>query len=445
MNTFRTRPLPAIDAAAPLAGDAVVIGGSITGLSAARILAGYFERVTILERDALPGPADFRPGVPQARHAHTLLPEGQTVFEQLFPGLTEELVTAGAVPVDAISEMAIFVDGAWRAPKNREAGRRVVFSRPLLEAALRGRLAAHPNVVFLASQDVVGLRADAGRGRVTGVRLRRRGALGDGVEEFPADLVFDASGRGSQAPRWLAGLGYAPPRETGFTTHTGYATRLYRRPAGFDEGWKILYIRPRPPAGTLGGLILPIEHGRWLVTLIGMARDYPPADIAGFEAFARRLPSPRFFEALRLAEPLDEPFGYQLTESRLRRFDRLPRYLDGFLVGGDAVMTLNPVYALGMTAAALGGLVLDECLQPRRGHPAADRLPGLAGAYHARLNEKTARLWTKVTMEDARWPMVELLGDGLATDPRSIPDLVTPQSLAGAVAGAAAFTPTPAS
>ncbi len=415
-------------AAAPLGADAVVIGGSVAGLVMARSLSAYFERVTILERDALVGPDEFRPGTPQARHAHTLLPEGQAVFEQLFPGLTDELVAHGAVRVDPVTEMAVCINGVWRAPKNREAGQRVNFSRPLLESVLRRRLSAYPNVVFLASQEVMGLRTDAGFARATGVRLRRRGALGDGVEEFPADLVVDASGRGSQAPRWLTDLGYTPPGETVFTTHTGYATRLYRRPAGFDESWKILYQRPRPPADTRGGLILPVEGDRWLVTLIGVARDYPPADVAGFEAFARQLP-PRFYAALQAAEPLDEPFGYQLTESRRRHFEVLPRWPENFLVCGDAVMTLNPVYALGMTAAALGSLTLDDSLRQQRQGRLSAR--DLARHFQVQLAEVTAPLWEKVTREDRSWPMMETRTSGPA--PRASQSLaLTPAEAAGA-------------
>lgn len=415
----------------PLVEDTVVIGGSIAGLTAASILARHSERVTILERDGLAAPGEFRPGVPQARQAHTLLPEGLAVFEQLFPGLTDELVAEGAVPVDPASEMVMFVDGVWRAPRNREAGRRVTFSRPLLEAVLRRRLAARPNVVLLTSQDVVGLCTDSAGGRVAGVRLRRRGALGDGIEELPAQLVLDASGRSSPAPRWLAELGFTPPRETIFATHTGYASRVYRRPEGFAESWKTLYIRPRAPAATRGGLLLPVEGGRWLLTLIGAAGDYPPADVAGFEAFAAGLPSPRFSEIMQQAEPLDEPFRFQSTESRLRRFHQMRRYLEGFLVSGDAVMTLNPVYALGMTAAGLGSLALDACLQGRQ------TLDGLAGAFQAQLAEATARMWAKVTAEDIRWPMTEVTETGVVSE---WPELAPAGSRSGAAALAEPLT-----
>ena len=404
MNKLHPSPASHPSITDPFGRDAVVIGGSVAGLLAARTLAPYFERVTVLERDPMPEPGDFRPGTPQSRHAHTLLPEGQVLYEQLFPGLTEELLAGGAVSVDPNTDMILYIDGTWRPPKNPGVGRRVNFSRPFFESVLRERVMAYPNVVVMPGEEVMGLTANDAR--VTGVLLRRRRLMGEGVEPFPADLVVDASGRGSQAPRWLAELGFPRPGETVFSTRTGYATRLYHPRSGFAPGWKIMYIRPRPPAGTRGGLILPVEGRRWLVSLIGVARDYPPTDVPGFEEFARQLPTPRFYEALQNAEPMDEPFGFQLTDSRLRHFDHLPRWPGNFLVFGDALMTLNPVYALGMTTAVLGALKLEACLTALR-----ERATGpveMTREFQQQLAEATARYWQKVTREDQSWPAVEI-------------------------------------
>jgi glycine/D-amino acid oxidase-like deaminating enzyme len=52
---------------------AIVIGGSMAGLSVARVLTDYFQQVIVIERDAPPQERTFRKGVPQARHAHVLL------------------------------------------------------------------------------------------------------------------------------------------------------------------------------------------------------------------------------------------------------------------------------------------------------------------------------------------------------------------------------------
>ncbi len=78
---------------------AVVIGGSMAGLFAARVLSDHFERVTIIERDHLPSGPELRNGVPQARHLHVLLARGMNIMEGLFPGLNAELDVAGSPPI----------------------------------------------------------------------------------------------------------------------------------------------------------------------------------------------------------------------------------------------------------------------------------------------------------------------------------------------------------
>src|SRR4051794_8825366 len=94
-------------------GHAVVIGGSIAGLLAARVLSEYFEEVTIVERDRLPEEPEARPGVPQARHAHALLTRGQLILEQFFPGLPAELLDGGALRVDAAQDVARLTPAGW--------------------------------------------------------------------------------------------------------------------------------------------------------------------------------------------------------------------------------------------------------------------------------------------------------------------------------------------
>ena len=77
---------------------AVVLGASMGGLLAARVLADAYRRVTIVERDPLPESGLDRKGVPQGRHAHVLLPRGAQILDELFPGLLPGLA-AGGVPV----------------------------------------------------------------------------------------------------------------------------------------------------------------------------------------------------------------------------------------------------------------------------------------------------------------------------------------------------------
>ena len=97
----------------PVFGHAVVIGSSIAGLTVARVLTDHFARVTIVDRDHLPEMPEYRRGLPQTHHAHTLPLRGHQILEQQFPGLTEELIANGAVPINGGSEMAFFIAGKW--------------------------------------------------------------------------------------------------------------------------------------------------------------------------------------------------------------------------------------------------------------------------------------------------------------------------------------------
>jgi 2-polyprenyl-6-methoxyphenol hydroxylase-like FAD-dependent oxidoreductase len=384
---------------------AIVIGSSIAGLTAASVLANYFEKVTVIERDASHQEPEFRKGVPQARHAHTLLPRGQAILEGLFPGLMGELLAQGAIPVRPSQDIAFYNEGKWQVPRSRDSEVNIACSRPMLEAAIYRRVSALSNVRFMDGYQVSGLMQDADRQQVTGVVLDTRGSKNGNYLRLQANLVVDASGRNSQAPHWLAQLGYTPPEEWRINSFVGYTTRMYEQPEDFADGWKTLYVRPNPPDGTRGGIVLPMEDGRWHVTLIGVARDYPPTDESEFLDFARSLPTSRLYDAIRNATPLGKPSGYRRTENRVRRYDKLPRYLDGFLVLGDAAYTLNPIYAQGMTAAALASRALNRSLQ-EQAHK--DSLVGISRKFQKMLSLAVGSLWHSTVTKEWGWSETEL-------------------------------------
>lgn len=391
---------------------AIVIGSSIAGLSTARVLTDYFARVTIIERDHLPTAPDFRRGIPQARHAHTLPLRGQKILEKQFPGLMAELLAQGAVPIKGGSEMAFFIAGGWHQLRHQAAVVSMTCSRPLLETTIYRRLAQQAKVEIIEGHEAVGLCTDPSGEQVSGVRLRPRHGPDSSETTLTANLVVDASGRDSQAPRWLASLGYPLPWQTVVNSFTGYASRIYQRPAQPDQSWKTLFVRPTPPSHSRGGAIIPIEGDRWHVTLMGLARDYPPTNEAGFLEFARSLPIPHFFEAIKEATPLTKVCGFRRTENRVRHYDQLPRYLNGLLICGDAAYVLNPVYAQGMSAALLGSQALERCLQEQQ---ALGHLTGLASRFQRRLVQAVADPWQLATHADRRWPSTEVSEGPLPT------------------------------
>lgn len=383
---------------------AIVVGGSMAGLLAARVLADHFKRVTVIERDRFPEGPTTRKGVPQARHVHILLQQGQRVLERLFPGLGRELNDAGAPAVDLPADFPALSLGGWTRRFRSPFVARTC-SRSLLEWTIRRHLAGYANVRFLEDRQATGLLAVSGGSRVSGVRVRVRGAA-DGAadeEEYHAGLVVDASGRGSRAPDWLESLGYAPPRETVVNSFLGYATRWYRRPAAARGDWQGLLVMSKAPDYPRSGVIFPVEGDRWVVTLAGLGRDYPPTDETDFLEFSRSLRSPIIYEAIKDAEPLSPVYGYQRTENRVRHYERLARWPEGFVVLGDAACAFNPVYGQGMTVAALGAEALDKRLRTQRGGD----LSGLARRFQRDLAGVSATAWLMATGEDFRWPTTE--------------------------------------
>ncbi len=389
-----------MSAARPRGRHAVVIGGSMAGLLAARVLADEFETVTVLERDGLPAAPGPRKGVPQARHAHVLLQRGQLLLERLFPGLAHDLAAAGAPVVDAAGDLAWLTPAGWAA-RFRSGIPMLAASRDLLEWSVRRRVAALPGVRFVEEVDVTGLIPDPAGDGIIGVWVRRRKpAEGQPAEErLEADLVVDASGRGSRAPQWLEGLGYGRVEETVVKSHLGYASRLYERPDGADADWKALYVQAKGSGSTRGGLIVPTEGGRWMVTLSGRGGEQPPTDEAGFLEFARSLHSPELYRALKDAKPLSSIVGFRGAENRLRHFERMKRWPERFVVLGDAACAFNPVYGQGMTTAALAAIALGECLSRRR----HGNLVGLARRFQRELAKVTSVPWLLATGEDFRY------------------------------------------
>jgi 2-polyprenyl-6-methoxyphenol hydroxylase-like FAD-dependent oxidoreductase len=335
----------------------------MAGLVAARVLADFYDEVTVVERDLLPHAAANRRGVPQGRHVHALLGRGSAVLDDLFPAFTDELVGAGAPVLDHQDLAEAYFSFGGHESMHTGAFPSVppvlIPSRPLLESLVRQRLRAIENITLLEGYDVADLMSTAVSNRVTGALICAHN--GRGEQALAADLVTDATGRGSRTPAFLEALGYGRPAEDSVHVRLCYSSQLLRLPPGTLKE-KMVLVSPVPGRPT-GMVLLGYENDMWMFTVFGMAGVEPPCELGEMLAFADGLPPAHVLAAISTGEPLAEVCRFRYPESRWRRYDKMRRFPDGLVVLGDAICSFNPVYGQGMTVAALQAQALGECLR----------------------------------------------------------------------------------
>lgn len=373
---------------------AVVIGASMAGLLAARALINHFTSVTVLERDRLQDTDRARKGVPQGRHAHGLLARGRVVIENFFPGWTDEVVASGGLLGD-IADTVDWVGHNIRLKSGPSDLIGLLAPRPLLEAHVRRRLAAMPGVTIIEGCNISGLLANDENKRVCGVRAQ----IGDEAPQaIKADLVVDASGRGSMTPAWLKTLGYEPPVEDRVEIGAGYTTRCYRRKPA-DLGGRLAVVIAGSAPNWRNGVILAQAEDRWIVSVGGYFGDHAPDNDEQFADYVGSLPVPDIYQIVMTAEPISEFMSYRYAANLRRRYDKLARFPEGYLVFGDAFCSFNPVYGQGMTVAAQEALALDACLRRGRNE--------LAKRFFRAASTIVDIPWNIAVGNDLRHPQVE--------------------------------------
>lgn len=386
---------------------AVVCGASMAGLLAARVLSDFYGTITVVERDVLPDEAIQRRGVSQGHHLHALMSRGSRALGELFPGLSDELLAAGANFLDgtdpslAYMRIGVHVLASSGQYTNPKAIATHLVSRPLLEAHVRRRVRAIENVTVLDGHEVV--EPTVGQpDRVTGVRVADRAT---GTErQLHADLVVNATGRSARTPAFLETHGYGRPAEQRYAVNLNYSSQFFRVPAGllFEKTALVAPMNER----LIGAGMLAYENGTVILTIIGIAGEKLPTDLPGVMAVAAELLPPHITAALRAAEPLGPLSAQNYPASVWRRYDKLSRFPKGLLVIGDAVCSFNPVYGQGMTSAALQAIALRDCL-------AGGNAEDLSRRYFRATTKKLRPIWQANRINDfAAFP---------ADDWRSVP------------------------
>jgi 2-polyprenyl-6-methoxyphenol hydroxylase-like FAD-dependent oxidoreductase len=378
-----------------LCGDhAIVIGAGMGGLAAAAALAGHFEHVTVLERDELGYEPAARPGVAQSKHLHGLLTGGLRALCELFPDFDRYLAAAGAVPIRVASDTRMeLLPGSDPFPQHDFGWITYTMSRPLIEHVVRQRLRKHTNVMLLDRCRVLDLVADDD-GSVTGVQC---GVVDGPVRSLRADLIIDASARGSLTLALLNAIGLPQPEQTEIGIDIVYATATFAA-AEPPANWKMAITFPDNPSSGKAGYLFPIEGGRWTALVSERHVAMPPDSVEGFLELTRQLRTSTIYDTLKHAKPVDKVHRFGFAESSWRHYERVEAFPRGLLPIGDAICRFNPIYGQGMTVAIQEACALKNLLATQAGHK--DPLDGLAQAFFAAINPMVAGTWSMSAVPD---------------------------------------------
>jgi 2-polyprenyl-6-methoxyphenol hydroxylase-like FAD-dependent oxidoreductase len=338
---------------------AVVVGAGLGGLSAARVLADYFDEVIILDRDELPDDTAPRPGVPQGKHPHALLRGGLKALENLFPGFGNELMRAGAEPMEPGSDMLYEIPGQDVWPRIKLSWPTYSMSRPLIERTLRRQVERIGNIKVRRGCRVLNIVSEAHVLAATGIRYE---APDGNRKTLESDLIVDGSGNGSLTVEFLKTTDQRPLAETSIGVSTRYASALFER-VDIGNDYKGVFTFPDAPEQSRGGLIIPAENNQHQVVLLGRGNDIPPIDGDEFLGYARTLPTPSVYNAIKKAKRLTGISPISFAESRWRHFAKIPDFPNGLLPIGDAICRFNPVYGQGMTVALQEANLLFDLLR----------------------------------------------------------------------------------
>ncbi|GAA2043971.1 hypothetical protein GCM10009839_54240 [Catenulispora yoronensis] len=366
---------------------AIVVGSGHAGLLAARVLSEHFNTVTVVERDRVDPDTTFRAGVPQGYHPHFLLAKGAQIIGELFPGLLEEIADAGSPFYDYGENIRLKFPAGWT-PKTTTGIQIQGFSRPFLEQRIRRRLLELPNVTLADGFTVDRPLFDGSSGAVTGVI----GRDADGEEEcLYADAVVVATGRGSRLDHWLRGADLPMPTVKSIDVKVSYTSRIYQAPP--DDGWKVTFAYVYAPDVRRGGGVLELESGTAMALAMGIGEEGCPPDEAEFARFAKSLPFSGMANYIDGHEPLSELHRFVDHGDWWLQVHRMRRWPEGLLVAGDALCRFNPIYAQGLTVAALHAKALAATLDNG----------GDAREYHRRAAKVTLTPWLMASSSDLLW------------------------------------------
>ncbi|NRB38603.1 MAG: hypothetical protein HRU20_09070 [Pseudomonadales bacterium] len=382
----------------------VVIGGGFSGMVYTAAIAPYCQKITVLDAGVLVfDTPQYRAGVPQDRHQHTLLLKGRQILQQLIPDFEARLDELNVPETDYIDDCLLFTHGG---------------KLPRFPSRVKIRPCLRPTLDWVITQHVIGLEnvelrentrvkvLDIVNATVKGVKVS--GAKSETEEIIGADLVLDCSGRQSKMPKWLEECGIAAPKLSKVVPHLGYASCLYQKPPS-HSAWKGVEVACHAPDNPRAAGLWEVENNQWLLTLIGTAKNFPGNKPEEFLDFAKQLSTPVIYDAIADLEPISAIRTNRGTDNQWYHYEKMNNLPSGLLVCGDAHCCFNPYYGQGMTIVAITAkLLADNLKKSSATEPLTpQQLDKLRKSYYRKSFRYQWVGWTMATFEDARWPTTE--------------------------------------
>ncbi len=381
----------------------IVIGAGFGGSATALMLEADGHDVVVVDRDAGPvptGPDEAwgweRRGIRQYRFAHGLLPRGHQLMAQYFPHLVERLRDHGGLDLNLAHVFVDLVPKSSHQPGD-ERFATVTARRPTFDWLWASALAEHPEISVLRGVPVEGLLrgpdVQPGVAQVAGVRLA------DGTE-LRADLVVDASGRGSPSAELLAAIGAPGPPTDERASGFAYVGRYYEARDGSPPDLRAPLVTPM---GSISLLTLPADRATWSVTVYTRADDRPLRRLRDPDVFDRVLRACPLHAHWLDGEPIRDIAVMSGVANRWRRFavDGVP-VAAGIVAIGDAHQCTDPSLGRGMTMGLMHAELLREVL---RVHDAASA--DLVVAFED-VTDGVLGPWYKATVENGQLRLAEM-------------------------------------
>ncbi|MGG4172550.1 FAD-dependent monooxygenase [Bacillus safensis] len=383
---------------------AIVIGGGITGMLAAKVLSTFYHQVLIIEKDELPDSPENRLGTPQAFHPHRMLPLGKQIVERLFPGYTKELLAMGGYNTWHQTSRFMTKDGELVLTDTEETA---VTRRAMLEWVLMQRMLREERVQFLEKHEAIALLFEEETTKVSGLQVKDRRIKPGIINKMSADLVIDTSGRMSKLPKWLKSAGRTLPQTDELIVSLGYSTRYYQIPPEAPN-LEPMVIVGQPNKQIPTGLFERVDHDLVAVLLSAAGGShYPTTDADQFDVETARLTNPSIAEAITHLIPYTEPKGFRVPACVRNHYEQMEDWPSGLLVMGDALCTLDPIHGQGMTKAALEAQTLDRLLKQAQKN---ERVSFEKDTLQ-QMQQASELGWWLCAIADMAWDGVELKGE----------------------------------